>query len=61
MCRRQSLALNSRVYKGKYLKNFEIYNQYVRKNLDLLEQGPGNRGHEELVGNDDVSIVRARK
>ena len=27
------------------------------KNLDLLEQGP----REESVGNDDVSIVRARK
>ena len=34
----------------------EIYRQYARKNLDLPEQGP--RG---LVGNDDVSIVCARK
>ena len=35
----------------------EIYNQYMpEKNLDLLEQGP--RG---MIGNDDVSIVPARK
>ena len=34
----------------------EIYRQYARTNLDLPEQGP--RG---LVGNDDVSIVCARK
>ena len=30
----------------------EIYSQQVRKNLDLLEQGP--RG---ILNNDDVSIV----
>ena len=34
----------------------EIYSQYARKNLDLLEQG-----REESVGNDDVSVIRARK
>ena len=34
----------------------EIYSQNARKYLDLLEQG-----REESVGNDDVSIVCARK
>ena len=47
--RRQSR--NSRVYKEKYLQ-VKWYSQYVR----CL-----NRGREESVGDDDVSIVRARK
>ena len=34
----------------------EIYGQYARNFLIYL-----NRGREESVGNDDVSIVRARK
>ena len=33
-----------------------INSLYARKNLDLL-----HRGREESVGNDDVSIVSARK
>ena len=35
----------------------EIYSQYARKNINLLEQGP----RVESVGNDDVSIVCAHK
>ena len=38
-----------------YSWNIQSYSQY-RKNLDFL-----NRGREESVGNDDVSIVCARK
>ena len=39
--------------RGGTVLTVEIYSQYARKNLDLLEQGPR--------GNDDVSIVCARK
>ena len=39
-----------------YILTVEIYNQYARKILICL-----NRGREESVGNDDVSVVRARK
>ena len=35
-----------------------MFSQYARKNRHLIEQ---LRGRDESVGNDDVSIVRARK
>ena len=46
---------NSRVYYGKYLE-LKCTVSMPQKNLDLLEQG-----REESVGNDDVSVIRARK
>ena len=43
------------IKESTYNWNIQSYSQY-RKNLDLLE-----RGREEPVANDDVSIVYARK
>ena len=50
-CPRRDFAQLARILRK--VLTVEIYSPYARKNLDLLEQGP--------VGNDDVSIVCARK
>ena len=48
-------ALNSRVYLGKHLQ--------LEYTVSMPEKIPTclNRGREESVGNDDVSVVCARK
>ena len=40
-----------------YILTVEIYSQYAGEKIFICL----NRGHEESVGNDDVSIVRVRK
>ena len=50
-----TLTSNSRVVRK--VLTVEIYSQYARKNLDLLERGPRGIG----IGNDDVSTVCARR
>ena len=49
------ISSNSHVYKGKYLQ--------LKCSVSMPEKIAIwlNRGREELVGNDDVSIVSARK
>ena len=51
----EAVSSNSRAYKGKYLqlKNTVSMSEKISTCL--------NRGREELVGNEDVSIVRRRK
>ena len=51
-------TLVTRTYIKKSIYSYNIRLVYARKNLDLLEQA---RGREESVGNDDFSIVCARK
>ena len=50
-----TLVTHAYIKESTYSWNIQSYSQY-RKNLDLLE-----RGREESLGNDDVSIVCARK
>ena len=50
-----TLVFRAYIKESTYSRNIQSYSQ-SRKNLHLLEQG-----REKSVGNDDVSIVYARK